>query len=261
MGYFFIGLLLLAVMYAVIWTRGRDGWLTLRIALGAGRRRAEDVSAREAPVPPELKHHISVLEGLGFERLGEVEVKIPGARAAGSRLFLSADRRTFAELTDAQIVLFVSVFPDDAVVETGFPVGENINARNFRSHTVTAGLEQAHRHHAAQIGAFAGEHGAPRPVGTMQDYLEWDAMYRRRHVGRKMRRHTLFALAQLLTLLYGVLALAAGVIYWLGTDKSTVEPMILITTLLMLAVLPDAVIAFFLPFMLDRGSRRASKEK
>jgi hypothetical protein len=259
MGYFFIGLILLTVLYLILWNRGKDGFVTLRVSFGAKKRRSKDVSDQEYPIPPELSHAIGVLTKLKFKPLGGVQVPIPGGRIAGSRIFLSAKKTVFAELTDSNIVLFISVFPDDAVVETGFPVGERITTRDFRSHTITSGLEQAHQHHLGQIEAFGKTHGAPRKIKTMEEYLEWEAMYRRRHVGRKMRRHTVLGFLQVLMLAYGISALLTAIIYWLGSDMSTIEPMLFIMTILVLVLIPAAIIAFFLPYIGDRGSRRETK--
>ncbi len=144
MGFFFIELILLTILYLVLYFRGRSGFETLMISIGAGKRRSEDISDPALPVAPELKYSIDALTKLGFSRLGEVQVKIPGGRTAGSRIFISKNKKVFAELTEGRIVLFASVFPDDAVVETGFPVGENIHSADFRSHTVTTDMEQAY---------------------------------------------------------------------------------------------------------------------
>jgi hypothetical protein len=259
MGFFFIELILLTILYLILYNRGKSGFETLQISFGAGKRRSEDVSARELPVPPESKYAIDALSKMGFSRLGEVQVKIPGGRTAGSRIFVSKNKKVFAELTESRIVLFNSVFPDDAVMETGFPVGENFNSKNFRSHTVTADIGQAYKHQLAQVEAFQKAHGTPRKIQTMKAYLDWETMYRKKHVGRKMRRHTLLGYLQAAGLVFGVLAFLAAVIYWLGSDMSTIEPMLFIALVLAGVLLPVAVVSFFLPFIGDWGSRRNSR--
>ena len=52
MGFFFIELILLTILYLILYNRGKSGFETLQISFGAGKRRSEDVSAQELPVPP-----------------------------------------------------------------------------------------------------------------------------------------------------------------------------------------------------------------
>jgi hypothetical protein len=257
--YFFIELLILIGLFLILWNRGRVGWTILLISLGARKRRSEDVSDKKPAPMPELEPTIAALSALGFTRLGEVQVKIPGGQTAGSRVFISSDKTVFAELTETQVVVFTTVFTDDAVLETGFPVGETIETRNFRSHTVTTGLEKAYQYHRRQIETFGKAHGVARPVGTMQDYLAWDAMYRRRYVSRKMQRHTWLGLLEVWAFTCGLLALLMAVVYWLGTDLSTIDPMITIALYLIIILIPIAIADFAIPYIGYWGDRRGKK--
>jgi hypothetical protein len=259
MGFFFMELILLTILFLILYNRGKAGFVTLLISFGAGKRRSEDISAQELPVPPELKHAVDSLAKLGFSRLGEVQVKIPGGQSAGSRIFISKDKRVFAELTEGRIVLFTTVFPDDAVVETGFPVGENFRTKNFQSRTITTDLEQAYNHQLGQIKGFRKPHGIPRKIATMPDYLAWDVMYRQRHVARKMRRHTWLGFLQTAALGYGIAAALTAVVFLVGAEKNSIEPMLIIALILIAALTPAAVAAFFLPFIGDWGSRRGTR--
>jgi hypothetical protein len=262
MGFFFIGLLIISICFVVLSNRGRAGWETIRISTGAKKRRSTDISGEAAALPPELKFPVETLTQLGFSRLGELQVAVPGGGAVRSRIYISVEKRIIAELAETgNLAVFYSVFPDNAVVETGHPIGENFDARDFRSHTVVGGLEQAYRHQVEQVEDFASGHGAPRVVATMAEYLDLEAMYRGRHVARKMRRHTRLALLEVAALAFGVLALLAAIVYWLGTDKSTVDPMIIITFLLTAVLAPVALAAFFIPFIGDWGDRRDWKRK
>jgi len=262
MGFFFVGMLILVVYFLVLWNRGRAGWETLQISLGAKKRRSADVSAEGAPLPPELKLYVEELTRLGFERLGEVQVAVPGGMAVKSRIYASSDRTVFAELAETGgLAVFYTVHPDDAVVETGFPLGENIHTRYFRSHTILGGLEQAYRHQTSQAEEFARIHGQPRRVAAIGEYLEFESMYRRTHVARKMRRHTRLAVLEIAALIVGILALLAAVVYWLGSDMTTIEPLILVTFLLAAALTPVALGSFFIPFLGDWGDRRETGKK
>lgn len=256
MGIFFIELLIIVVLSVVLWNRGREGVETLRIALGARSRRSEDVSDPPVPVPPELKFTVESLLKLGFRRLGEVQVALPGNRTSFSRLLVSKDQKIFADLSESRIILYASVFKDDAVAETGWPVGENFSTGDFESRTVTTDLEQAYRRQKERTAELAKAHGPARRIKTVADYQAWEALYRRRYVGRKMRRHSLLALLELLLLGYGISVLLGALVYWLGTDMSTIDPLIFITTVLVGALTPAAILAFLIPFVGDWGSRR-----
>lgn len=259
MGFFFGELIILVILYLILYNRGKDGIQTLRISFGAGKRRSTDVSGEPHPVPPELTHVLGELGELGFTRLGEVQVMLPGGQTALSRIHVSADRTILAELTEGRIVLFTSVFADDAVVETGFPAGESFDGQAFRSHTVVSDLQKAHAHHRSLIDSFRKEHAGPRRIENLRDYLDYEVMYRKRHVARKMGRHTRLGFLQAAALVFGILASLAAVVYWMGSDKSTIEPMLFITLILIAVLTPAAVIVFFLPYIADRGSRRASR--
>ena len=261
MGFFFMGIIIFTVLFLILWNRGKAGMATLSISFGAKKRRTVDISDQLSPLQPEWKPAVDTLSTLGFSRLGEVQVKIPGGQTAKSRMFISADKKVFAELTETEsnIVVFTSVFPDDAVVETGFPVGENIETAGFRSHTITTDLEKACLHQVQQVEAFGKVHGVPRKINNMQEYLVWDAMYRKRYVSRKMRRHTWLGFLEVLALGYGFTALLVALFYWLGSDKSTIEPLIIILFLLLIALAPAAITAFMIPYIGDRGSRREAK--
>ncbi len=93
----------------------------------------------------------------------------------------------------------------------------------------------------------------------MKAYLDWEAMYRKKHVGRKMRRHTWLGYLQAAAFVFGVLAFLAAIVYWLGSDLSTIEPMLFIALVLVGVLLPVALVAFFLPYIGDWGSRRGQK--
>jgi hypothetical protein len=259
MGVFFIELLLIVILSAVLWNRGREGIDTLLIALGAKNRRSEDVSDPPVPVPPELKFTVESLGKLGFQRLGEVQVALPRNRTSFSRLFVSKDRKIFADLNESRIVLFTSVFKDDAVAETGWPVGENFSRPDFLSRTVTTGLEDACRYQKERIAELAKTHGPARKIKSVADYQAWEALYRRRFVARKMRRHAILAFLELFLLGFNISALLAALVYWLGSDMSTIDPLIFITTVLVGVLAPAAILAFLIPFLGDWGSRRSAE--
>src|SRR4030042_621562 len=174
---FFIEILILIGWLWCLWIPGKAGIISLLISSGAGKRRPMDISDSPQPLPVEYQTTVDALSNLGFSRLGETLVKIAGVQTVKSRIYISADNLVFAELTEVKMIIwiFTTVYSDDAAVETGFPCGENIETAGFRSHTITTDLEKAYRHQVQQLEAFGRIHGAPRKIGTMQDYLAWDA--------------------------------------------------------------------------------------
>lgn len=220
-----------------------------------------DISDPPQPLPAEYQPAVDALSKLGFSRLGETRVKITGVQTVKSRIFISADKLVFAELTEIKIQnwIFTTVYSDDAVLETGFPCGEKIETAFFRSHTITTDLEKAYRHQVQQLDSFGRIHGAPRKIETMQDYLSWDAMYRKRYFSRKMRRFMWFAFFDILAVVYGVAALTAATGFLWVSDKSTAIPSINGMFVLLFAVIPAALAAAILPLIDYWSSRRETK--
>lgn len=258
---FFIEILILIGWLWCLWIPGRAGIISLLISSGAGKRRPVDISDRPEPLPAFYQPTVDALSKLGFSRLGEALVKIPGVQTVKSRIYVSADNRIIAELTEIKMIIwiFTAMYSDDAAVETGFPCGENIETADFRSHTITADLEKAYRNQVQQMNDFGRIHGAPRKIETMQDYLAWEAVYRTRHLSRKFRRITRLSLLQILVLVYGAAVLLAATGWWWVSDKTAVTPLIYGMFALLTALAPAAFLSPFLLYLSSWGSRRESK--
>jgi hypothetical protein len=259
--YFFIEILILIGWLWCVWIPGRAGIVSLLISSGAKKRRPVYISDPPQPVPAEYQAAVDELTNLGFSRLGETLVKIPSIRPTISRIFISADKLVFAELTEIKIKnsIFTTVYSDDAVVETGFPFGENIETAFFRSHTITTDLEKAYRHQVQQLDSFGKIHGAPRKIETMQDYLACDAMYRTQHASRKFRRITRLSILQILALVYGAAVLLAAIGLWWVSDKTTITPLVYKMLVLLAALAPAALVSPMLLMLSSWGSRRETK--
>lgn len=206
------GVLALGMLYFLLRT-GWYAWRAISINAGIDRRRPDDISHLGLPPPPELQPTVAALPALGFRRLGETSTPLPiGPRQATSWLFVDAGNTTTVEAVPVgkpPMVGFQTVYADEAVVETIYPMGERIDDPHYRSHTVTASIEAAYRHHAKQAADFATAHGAPQRIESMADAMHWDAVFRRRYARRRGRRLYLTNLASLCASVYAAVAAVA----------------------------------------------------
>jgi hypothetical protein len=152
---------------------------------------------------------ISALMRLGFRRLGEAGLVLPGTQAvqltgtgmpriegesrAHHTIFVMVDAgRTVVAETGrvpgvAILVSLNSAFADGTVVETMYPRGESIHDPDFHSGYNSHSLTQAYDDQLLEMNRWKMRHGSPRMVSTMADYLRGDAEYRDRFAKRKLR--------------------------------------------------------------------------
>jgi hypothetical protein len=183
----------------------------LGIYRGVERRRPRDVSDRETPPSTVLHTTVAALAVLGFRRLGEYEVTLPGGpvailrrngrstagaatRAPVAWVFVDIQETTVAEVVvvggddpPEALVGLTTTMRDGAVVETMYPRGERIEDPDFHSGHVRTSLAAAYDDHRLHAGRFTPRHGTPRRVSTMRDLLREDELYRRRFAKRKLR--------------------------------------------------------------------------
>jgi hypothetical protein len=198
---FLLGATLLAVAVPL--------WRAWRVYDGSSTRRPFDASGAGLQPPPELVPCLSALMRLGFHRLGEAQLDIPGVRAvtltatgepriAGEPttrhtifVFVDNDGTVVAEtgvVPHAPLLTsFNSVYPDGSVVETMYPRGETIDHADFHSGHSKHSLDRAYHDQRGVMDRWRWEHGAPRVISTMSDYLRADADYRDRFAKRKLR--------------------------------------------------------------------------
>jgi hypothetical protein len=199
---YFFGILVVLLVFS-----GATGSLGLLIYLGVPKRRPTDASNLNLSPPSNTQATVGKLIELGFRRLGETYTQMPLAMSPGPTwIFVDQNMTTQAEIVEITPgTFFTTVFEDGAVVETGFPQGEDITRVDFISQTVTTSVEDAYKLHSQNVVDFKLFHGAPQPIQTMSDYLVWDKIYRTRHAQRKMRRVFYSDLTQVLALAYGII--------------------------------------------------------
>ncbi len=261
MPFTFTGLLALGMLYFLL-REGWYAWRAIRIYAGIDGRRPDDISHLAPPPPPELQPAVAALQGLGFRRLGETSTPLPiRLRQATSWLFVDADGTTHAEaapMGKLAVVGLVTAYGDEAAVETLCPIGERIDDPDYRSHTVTASIEAAYRHHAKQAADFATAHGAPRRIENMGDALQWDAVFRRRYARRRGHRLYLANLAYLGASLYAAVA-AAVVLLWPQHGPAPV-PWAQRLQALFVPLLPALAVIWLSPSLATWGSRRQAPD-
>lgn len=251
---------LLILMYITLFTQGWSGIAVLLIMQGAKKRRPIDISHLETSPSNKLQSTIEKLSGLGFTRLGQVRVIISGNQSSDGWIFISSDKWTHAEVSEAitDLVVFTTVYSDNAVVETSFPLGERIEAKNFRSRTITSDIEKAYLYHIQQIEDFIKLHGIPRNIENMRNYLYWDVMYRERYVWRKFSRNFWISLVKVLAFGYAIAATLIAVASWLqqGMTITLLNVQLLI---LLKIIFPAALVAYTAPFIAAWTGRREAR--
>jgi hypothetical protein len=257
---FVIVIFLLILAYLILFIQGRVGIIILRISSGTKKRRPENISHLQLPPPAELQTRIDILSKLGFSRLGETRIEIPSVKSSNSWVFVSSDKTIQTDLgeTVPDMVIFNTTYNDKAVVETGFPFGENIETPYFRSHTIISSIENAYLHQVQQVEGFIKKHGIPRRIETMNDYLYWDVIYRERYSGLKMRRNTLLGILNILSFGYGIVSLIIATVLILShrDNSATTYDYLLF---LLIAIAPASLISLSTSFIVLFSIRQETK--
>ena len=201
-----IGLLL---ALALLSRFGPIAWRSWQIYAGTRSRRLVDAGPLEIPPPDSVATRLQELGTLGFTRIGERSLVLPGR---GVRYEWNVGDETGSTYVSAvpttigAIIVFYSSFEDGTWVQTMFPRGETIRRPNFFASSVAQSLPAALEAHRKQVGELRAAHGRVRPVRTMADTLRMDADYRSRFGGMTLRRLTVS------NIMPGLSALALAVI-------------------------------------------------
>lgn len=184
-------------------------WRVWRVYAGSSSRRPFDASSAGLVPPAKVVPIIASLMRLGFRRLGEAQLDLPGFRAveltATAQPRITGEnvtRHTVFVMVDADgtvvaetgqlphvpmLVSFNTAFADSTVVETMYPRGESIHDADFHSGHNTQSLDRAYDDQRVEMNRWRLRHGTPRVISTMADYLRADAGYRERFAQRKLR--------------------------------------------------------------------------
>lgn len=162
-----------------------------RIYSGVRGRRLADAGPLEIPAPPGVRERLDELESLGFDRIGERFIKLPGTPIRYEWVVGEPSGETYVSVVPltigGAIVAMYASFDDSTWIQTNFPRGAVVDRPGFQASFVTTSLTEALGVHRAQIARLRGAHGAPRRIHTMADTLRMDADFRTHHGGLTLR--------------------------------------------------------------------------
>lgn len=223
------GMLLLVVLY---WMPAKLVWPWIRSIRTRTQRRIDDATAEAIQPPPPVAEAIRQLGDAGLVRIGESKTHLPAGEAVAWHLrnpdgTVTADLLAYRERC---AVGFSTMFEDESVVETSYPIGERFKTPVHVSDFTHEGIQAALDLHARNVKTFASRRQSPaRTATSMQDILLGQRLYRerhfRRHVSRPLRRSVLMTFFLVLTLVVTLVAL------WqtnaaLQTSPENLEPVV-----------------------------------
>jgi hypothetical protein len=173
---------------------GPPAWRAWQIYAGVRSRRMADAGPLEISPPEAVAHRLDELEALGFSRIGERFLHLPGTPMRYEWLVGEESGETYVIVVPVAglgtLVAGYSSFDDGTWVQTMFPRGETITRRDFFTSFVSTNLTEMLAAHRRQVAILRAAHGTPRSIRTMADTLRMDAEYRTRHGGVTLRRLT-----------------------------------------------------------------------
>lgn len=167
-------------------------WRSIQAYLTAPRLSSTDVTAQNLPPMPEIAPTIDRLVGLGFHRLGELQIYLsPGKPGLIIWLFVNDERTTAAQimfLNKRVFRAFDSRFGDESLITTmqivAYPNLPTIEEWGYRLHHVMTDVEGTYRHHQTQLADLSLDHGVPLRFETVDDYQRSGEIYRSRYSRR-----------------------------------------------------------------------------
>jgi hypothetical protein len=244
------GLIVIAMIIWQLLGIGWRGWVGLQTFLGARKRRSVDVSYMQLSPSPQTQNSINSLVELGFQRLGEAQVKLPFRSISTVWILVNAENFVQAE-TIYNRVSFSTFFDDNVLVVTDYPNGEHIETPSYQSHTITSGINDAFYYHLQQVDKFKTKYGSPHIISNMADYCRWETMGRVNYGFRKTKRFFLLDAARLIIFIYGVIIIMGLPLF--SRSILTQEKIELMTIGLTLPVL-------FVPGILSRWAIKVSNQ-
>jgi hypothetical protein len=165
----------------------------LQIYGGVRNRRLADGSAMAPPAPPAVALMAERLGRLGFQRIGERTLVLPGEGRRFEWNLVDRATTTYVALVPTTPLLggvllaCYSAFGDGAFVQTTWPRGATINRPDLLASAVATSPEDTVAMHLRTVAEFSRLHGQPLPNRSMADLLARDATYRTRHGGATLR--------------------------------------------------------------------------
>ena len=213
-----LDLLVLVLLIAVLIVILPRTWAIVRIYAGIGRRRLQDGSAIAPPPPAPVAAIAARLGAIGFQRIGERTLVLPGGQRRFEWDLIDEPSTTYVAIVPlggiGRMVCY-SAFGDGAFVETAYPMGTPVRRPDLVANVVASSPEDAVTAHRRLLAESTSAHGPALTNQTMKDLLARDATYRQRHGGATMRRrvYSLVAFSAI-----GLLAAASVLVRFAALD-------------------------------------------
>lgn len=185
----------LVVAFLLLARFGPPAWRSWRILSGVRTRRLQDAGPLVVQPPDMIHTLLHELNGLGFERIGERWLQLPGRPITYEWVLGEASGETYVVVVPSialggALVACYSSFADSTWVQTNYPRGAVVQRPTFVAGFVSTSLPDALATHRRQVDALRAGHGQPRRIHTMADTLRMDADYRTHHGGSTLRTLT-----------------------------------------------------------------------
>jgi len=183
-----VGLVVSLLLLAQLGPSALKVW---RIYSGVRTRRMADAGPLEIPPPDQVAQRLAELAPLGFTRIGERFLQLPGTPIRYEWVVGEDSGETYVVLVPSPVmgclVAMYSSFADSTWVQTNFPRGSVVDRPTFQASFVATSIPDALAAHRAQVARLALTHGHPRFIRTMADTLRMDADFRVHHGGMTLR--------------------------------------------------------------------------
>jgi hypothetical protein len=236
-----------------------------------GQNKIEDVTALNIPLFSDSDEIIRRLEHLGFEpfSISKVWFFWTPNKPAFVWHFVDRSKTTYVEIFEYKsknhnaMIGFFSWYPDHALVETFFPIGENIDEPHYSAHFVKEDLEGGYVHHQQAMQRFSTTHGAPIVFQNYDQLPEYDVIDQQRYRRRRYRRLTIHVLSFIAVSLVSIGVMISAIIADTTTAganvNETIAGLFIHATLLLLCFAVMGILFYFLsnpPGALDAGNKR-----
>jgi hypothetical protein len=186
-----LDLVLVAFFVVVLVVLVPRTWAVWRLYAGIRGRRLQDGSSIAPPAPPAVAAVAARLAAIGFQRIGERTLVLPGDKRRFEWDLIDEPSTTYVAIVplgDGGRMVCYSAFGDGAFVETAYPMGTPVRRPDLVAIVVASSPEDAVTAHRRLLSEASSTHGQALENRTMRDLLERDATYRERHGGATMRR-------------------------------------------------------------------------
>jgi hypothetical protein len=188
-----LDLVVLVALLAICLRLVPGAFRIVQLYVGVRGRRLSDGSSLAPLAPPAVAAMAERLGQLGFNRIGERTLVLPGDERRFEWDLVDRATTTYVALVPTTpslggvLMACYSAFSDGAFVQTSWPRGVSIHRPDLISTAVTGSPEDALAMHISIVAKFARLHGQPLPNRSMADLLARDATYRTRHGGATLR--------------------------------------------------------------------------